>query len=69
MAYAIGKSVGGAVTRNLIRRRLRALMDECRAHTLPGLYLIKCGIGTSELTYDELRHHVREALRRAGTFE
>jgi len=66
-AYAIGKTVGNAVVRNTIRRRLRAVMDEVRGDAEPGLYLIKCGFGTNELDYDQLRDHVRHALRSAGT--
>jgi ribonuclease P protein component len=63
VAYAIGKHVGNAVTRNRIRRRLRALIDN-RGTPLPdGFYLVKCGIGTQELTYDELHHHLEAALR------
>ena len=42
MAYAIGRSVGSAVVRNRLRRRLRALaLDWARAGELrPGWYLV-----------------------------
>ena len=63
VAYAIGKHVGNAVTRNRIRRRLRALIDHHEAPLPDGFYLVKCGIGTQELTYDELHHHLEKALQ------
>ena len=65
VAYAIGRQVGPAVTRNLIRRRLRAAMDELRPAPRPGLYLIKCARGTEKLTYDEITLHLQAALERA----
>ncbi len=61
-AFAIGRPVGPAVARNRIRRRLRALLDEMDPRPLPGKYLIKCGVGAAELTYDELNDHLRRAL-------
>ena len=61
-AFAIGRPVGPAVVRNRIRRRLRALLDEMDPRPLPGKYLIKCGVGAAELTYDELNDHLRRAL-------
>jgi ribonuclease P protein component len=63
VAYAIGKHVGNAVTRNRIRRRLRALIDNRPTPLSDGFYLVKCGIGTQELTYDELHHHLEQALQ------
>ena len=66
VAYATGKIVGNAVVRNLVRRRLRDLMTQ-RVSMLPtGFYLIRSGIGTGDLTYDELRIHLDAALHRAG---
>ena len=61
-AFAIGRPVGSAVTRNRIRRRLRALLDGTQPRPPSGKYLIKCGVGTAELTYDQLHDHLRRAL-------
>lgn len=62
VAYAINRKVGNAVVRNRIRRRLRALMDSLSPTLKNGLYLIKCGNGTGQLSYDELQHHLLAAL-------
>jgi ribonuclease P protein component len=66
VAYAISRRLGGAVVRNRIRRRLRALMDGLEPLPRPGSYLIRCGNETGNLTYDELHHHLHIALERAG---
>jgi len=57
VAYAIGRAVGPAVTRNLLRRRLRALLRQEYPHLPAGLYLIgatpaAAGRSFSELTDD-----------------
>jgi len=65
VAYSIGKKVGGAVVRNKLRRRLRAAMDELRPTMAPGLYLIKCDFSAKELSYEQLRFHLNDALSRA----
>ena len=50
MAFAVGRTVGGAVLRNRIRRRLRAALRELRADgRLPaGTYLVG---GQAELAH------------------
>lgn len=53
MAFAINRAVGNAVTRNRLRRRLRAVMAEL--DLAPGLYLIGCRPRASELTFDQTR--------------
>ena len=66
VAYAISRRVGNAVVRNRIRRRLRALFDDLDPQPQPGLYLVRCGFETGRLSYDEIHHHLNQALGRAG---
>jgi ribonuclease P protein component len=66
VAYAISRRLGGAVERNRLRRRLRALVDGLESTPKAGSYLIRCGNETGKLTYDELHHHLLQALERAG---
>jgi ribonuclease P protein component len=65
VAYAISRKVGNAVERNRIRRRLRALIDDLEPPPHSGSYLIRCGIETSNLSYEQLHHHLDKALERA----
>jgi len=53
VAFAVGRQVGGAVDRNRVRRRLRAIAREAR---LPaGAWLIGAGAGAATATHRELR--------------
>jgi ribonuclease P protein component len=65
VAYAISRKDGNAVVRNRIRRRLRALVDNLNPQPKPGNYLIRCGFETGSLSYEELQHHLHQALGRA----
>ncbi|MEA2391314.1 MAG: Ribonuclease [Solirubrobacteraceae bacterium] len=60
MAYAIGRHVGPAVTRNRIRRRLRAIVRD--SALTPGAYLVLAGPGAATAGYDELAQHLRAAV-------
>ena len=64
VAYAIGRPVGGAVVRNRLRRRLRAVVSElAKAGQLPsGAWLIGAGPPAVEMTYEHLKASVAEAL-------
>lgn len=69
VAYAVGRSVGSAVERNRLRRRLRAVVRELAAELRPGAYLVGVGPEAASLGFDELRELVREAIeatRQAG---
>jgi hypothetical protein len=44
-------------------------MDLLNPQPLSGFYLIKCGVETGKLSYDQLQQHLRQALDRAGAFD
>ena len=54
VAYAIGRAVGPAVTRNVLRRRLRSLLQQKYPHLPAGLYLIGATPGAAKRSYIEL---------------
>ena len=55
VAYAIGRSVGTAVTRNRLRRRLRAIVAELTPELRPGTYLIGADASVADLDHGDLR--------------
>lgn len=67
VAYAVGRSAGGAVVRNRIRRRLRSVSREAGPLLRPGAYLVGAHAGASSLSYRELRATVCEALATLAT--
>lgn len=54
VGYAIGRPYGGAVARNRLRRRLRALMNLHGGPLQPGSYLIGATPGASNQDFDQL---------------
>ena len=67
VAYSIGRACGPAVTRNRLRRRLRAIIRSLDQHEPlpPGLLLIGAKPGAVELTFDQLRTETEQLLRSA----
>ncbi|HEX6510066.1 MAG TPA: ribonuclease P protein component [Chloroflexota bacterium] len=63
IAYAIGRRVGGAVHRNRLRRRLRAIAFELGPDLEPGAYLIAAAPAAAGLSYGELRTIVSEGVK------
>lgn len=64
MAYAVSRSVGTAVVRNRVRRRLRALVATAEADgaLVPGDYLISVRPSAAERPYASLGRDLRAAL-------
>jgi ribonuclease P protein component len=62
VAYAIGRKVGGAVVRNRLRRRLRAIVSELAPQLAPGAYLVGAAPEAASLSFGELKAIVSEAL-------
>jgi ribonuclease P protein component len=66
VAYAIGRSVGGAVVRNRLRRRMRAVVSELGPHLRPGAYLVGAAPEAASLPFGALQEMVTGALDDAG---
>ena len=64
VAYALGRQVGGAVQRNLLRRRLRELLKAKAHKVLPGFYLIGAASGATKLSFNDLGTQVDSLLER-----
>ncbi len=67
VAFAVPRSVGGAVDRNRVRRRLREAVRSQAALMLPGTaYLIGARRGAAETTYREIEATLRELVLRSS---
>ena len=67
VAYAVGKGVGGAVTRNRVRRRLRAAVTHHRSRLEPGrAYLLGASPAAAGVSFAELEAAVGQLLATAG---
>jgi ribonuclease P protein component len=66
VAYAVGKRVGGAVVRNRLRRRLRAVVADLRGSLAPGAYLVAAGPEAADLPYEDLKAQVMTAMTAAS---
>jgi ribonuclease P protein component len=55
VAFAVGRTVGNAVVRNRVRRRMRVAVREHRALLEPGWgYLVRVGPAAAHTTYSDL---------------
>jgi ribonuclease P protein component len=65
VAYAVNRNVGNAVQRNLLRRRMRAIVSE-QANGLPvGAYVVRSSPGGPALKFNELKVVMSQALEKA----
>ena len=64
IAYALGRQVGGAVERNLLRRRLREILKT--KSITPGWYLIGAYSGAKKLKFDDLGLNVDSLLAKCA---
>lgn len=66
VGYAIGRHCGGAVVRNSLRRRARAVVHEAAAGLPRGTYLVRLEAAAAGQAPDAFRHDVAQALHKAA---
>jgi ribonuclease P protein component len=68
LAFSLPRRVGGAVTRNRLRRQLREVVRglEREREVAPGDYLLLVGPGAAGASFESLRGWVVELLDAAG---
>jgi ribonuclease P protein component len=64
VAYAIGRAVGPAVTRNLLRRRLRSLLHQNYPDLPAGLYLLGASPAAAQRSFNELAFDLTKLMSR-----
>ena len=65
VAYAVSRKVANAVGRNLLRRRMRAIVAELGAELPAGAYLVRCGPDGPALGFHELKVAMNRAIEKA----
>lgn len=64
--FAVSRAVGGAVVRNLVKRRLRAVMAEALTTVPAGSHVVVRALpAAADASYSELRADVVSAMSRA----
>jgi ribonuclease P protein component len=67
IAYGVSRHTGGAVVRNRIRRRFRAVMTELSLE--PGLYMVRPRNGITEASFRAIRSDLLAVCTRLGALQ
>ncbi|MBQ8080298.1 MAG: ribonuclease P protein component [Clostridia bacterium] len=69
VGFSVSKKVGKAVTRNLVKRRLRAAFTTLIPQLKPGLYIVTARPLAAEADYQTLLRSLRYVLRKHNLFQ
>lgn len=69
VGFSVSKKVGNAVTRNLVKRRLRECFRPHLGDVKNGLYVIVARPSAAEATFQSLQKDVRYLLRKQDAFK
>jgi ribonuclease P protein component len=65
VAYAVNRKVANAVRRNLLRRRMRAIVTDVALPLPAGAYLVRSGPTGPSLDFQELKVAMSQAIEKA----
>ena len=68
VGFSVSKKVGNAVTRNLVKRRLRECFREHIEHVKPGLYVVVARPVAAQADYATLQKSLQYLLRKQDLF-
>ncbi|HOA91612.1 MAG: ribonuclease P protein component [Bacillota bacterium] len=69
IGFSVSKKIGKSVTRNLVKRRLRAIMQKLSPKIKQGYdIVISARVGAQEADFDSLEKSLRKAIFRAFLF-
>lgn len=69
VGFSVGKKVGGAVMRNLIKRRMREAFRVYLPQLKPGMYVITARPAASTFTQQQLARDLGYCLSKLGRFQ
>jgi ribonuclease P protein component len=65
VAYVVSRKVGNAVQRNLLRRRMRAILAEQAGDLRIGAYVVRSSPAGPALEFNELKVAMSQAVEKA----
>lgn len=68
VGFSVSRQVGNAVTRNLVKRRLRESFRSLIPDLVPGSYVFTANPEAAQATFLELSHQMNEHLHRLNAF-
>ena len=69
IGFSVSKKVGGAVVRNLIKRRLRECVRPMLPDLKPGLYVVVTHPGVTQRSYQQLRASMDTLFKKLSLYQ